>query len=124
VKKRSRTIDNGNFEGLFPFLILILIGVIRLLKAKKKKESQEQPPPQRRPVPTPQPPEQAPPMPTQSRREAPLKQSRPEYRPLEVKRDEHFWSKKKKTRIQALVQSTGNKRKMFLLSEILRPPKF
>lgn len=124
MKKRSKTIKSGDFEGLFPFLILILFGVIRLLKAKKKKESQGQSPPQRRPDPTPQPLEQPPQMPVQTRREAPLKQSKPEYRPLEVKRDEHFWSKKKKTRIQALVHSTGNKRKMFLLSEILRTPKF
>lgn len=124
MKIRSKAIKGGDFEGLFPFLILILVGVIRLLKAKKKKATQEQPPPQRRPDPTPQSVEEVPPMPPQTRWEEPLKQSRPEYRALQVKRDEHFWRKRKKTRIQALVQSTGSKRKMFLLSEILRTPKF
>ncbi|WP_420420503.1 hypothetical protein [Simkania sp.] len=129
TKMEGRTISNGDFEGLFPFFILLLVGLIRLLKAKKKKEStQSAPPPQRRPAqpaPAPSPPKRTSvPNPAQLRREVPVEPPEPAYNSLQVKRDEHFWRKEKKARVQTLVESTGNKRKMFLLSEILRTPHF
>ena len=121
----SKTIDNGNFEGLFPFLILLLIGLIRLLKARKKKQQPpEQLPPPRRAEPAPPPPRKAPAKVAKAPLKEPLIPQETEYRSLKVKRDEHFWRKEKKSRIQTLVESTGNKRKVFLLSEILRTPHF
>jgi hypothetical protein len=119
----GRTISNGDFEGLFPFLILLLVGLLRLLKAKKKKETAQKPPHLRRVAPQP-PRELLPPEPVQVRREIRSKPPVSKHIPLQVKKDEHFLRKEKKIRIQTLVKSTGNKRKMFLLSEILRTPHF
>jgi len=122
---RVAKIESGNLEGLYPFLILLLIGLMRLLKAKKKKEETRV---ATKKAPTPAvaapmgkkkssltPPPVAP--------EVEKTQAR-EYTSLEVKKDLHYARQKKKARIQKLVASSGSKRKMILLSEILKSRSF
>lgn len=107
-----------DIDSLFPFLIIVAIGLLRLFMSKKKPE---EPTKKTRPAPVYREMKSAPPS-----VKPPVKKKPPErksYIPLEVRRDEHFWQKKKRSRIQTLVAQTGDKRNLILLSEILKRPK-
>lgn len=111
-------------ENFYPLLIFVVIGLVRLLISNKKKR-QEKPPPLEKNG------NIIPPPPIKLTERAPSEQSSKMHtgfssqdcknRELGVKRDPHFWKKKKKARVQTLVAEVGSKRKLFLLSEILRP---
>ena len=132
------TIANNNGDGLgalFPFLIFILIGLFRFVLSKKQEKKPSRPP-------TPPTQRRAPELETPSPRRSELYQEKPVQRvcppspaesskrefyspslsKIEEKRmDEHYSHKERgKSRIQNLVQSAGGKRKMILLTEIIR----
>lgn len=131
-------IANNNGDGLgalFPFLIFILIGLFRFVLSKKQEKKSN-----RRPTPPPQTRapdlEPIPPRRSELYQEEPLQRVSPpspaesskrEFYPtssskIEEKRmDEHYFRKEKgKSRIQNLVQSAGGKRRVILLTEIIR----
>lgn len=120
-KKKEVKIENNNLEGLFPFLLLLLIGLFHFIISKKKKDQSNKrsesvviksfhkrkltPP---KPIISP---------PTE-------KQIEKECIRLETEKNQYYEKNKKQTRIQNLVASVGNKRKMIILSEILKDYDF
>ena len=123
--------DDG-LSGLLPFLIFILIGFFRFVLSKKREKKQASRPtsPAQQPVPIPKKPLQtiSTPSPFENLIDKELAESSkkafysPSLSKLEGKRgDEHYSRReKKKNRIQNLVKSAGGKRKMILLTEILK----
>lgn len=118
-KKRKKTIDSKDFEGYFPFLIILLVGLVRLLTSKKKKVEPQRKSAAAPSLTIPKVSKKVPPPLPRFQAEIEPKES---YHALKVKRDANFWRKKKRSRIQALVSDVGDKRKLILLSEILKNP--
>lgn len=112
-------IEEGKFESLFPFLILLFIGFIRFIKSKKKTEESRKKDRTVFKVPPPFAPKKVKPHQPSIPPKNP-KISQQMHTLLEVKKDAYGLKKRKKTRIQRLVSSAGGKRKIILLSEILK----
>ena len=116
-----------NLEEYFPFFIILIIGLWRLFKKKKKEEKSSPPlPPKKRKITQsdiqsfqgpfrrmPQPPAHKKPV---------VPQEKPPH-VLQVKKDTHYQKTKTKKRITSVVSSLESKKKLILISEILKKPK-
>ena len=123
-KKMEDLIANGDFGGLFPFLILLFIGLVRFITSKKKKEASKKPTQTTQKGQPPLVQKKSSPSVTMIQPLTAEKTSQRSHLNLEIKQDQHDWRKKKKTRVQRLVKSAGGSQKIILLSEILKKHDF
>lgn len=115
-----------DIEKYLPFFIFLLIVMLRLFKGKKKEEKKISPLPSKTMPSHPKAiqsfrmPLKAPKAPLQTKA---LKEEKERYQFLQVKKDSHYHKKKTEKRIGRLISSLESKKKLILISEILKKPK-
>jgi hypothetical protein len=114
---RRKTINRVNLETIFPFLLFILVGIAQLILKKKKGKAPSFQPKTEQPIPLFLKESQIGPFIPPP---APLKKASPSC----IKTEEEIGQKKQEKRIQRLVKKVGSKQELFLLSEILKRPKY